>query len=313
MSESVSPILLYYALAQGMQAVLAAREPGNGWRAKPSHGLSQSSLDLREDAAATLHDFTVVERGSGLFQQILGLFRSQPLQGSVSLAELVNSLPESRNFLMIDRTAPRPLHVSLDDGSQSFERAESCVVAAWVSPFPDHLVPEFATLNTFDPSELPSLVTIRDWLRQYRSFDSDRTPTVVFELIKAHHLFSPSENQILLGWNLGDGHNTYADQREFVRRLIDYPDGGTWGHGAEGAAIPALGNNPAALHPLPTWLAILYLMSMIARYHPNRWTRLLQPDSPEAERLREILEASVDAIPWHIFAQIHKDALEARL
>ncbi len=50
--------------------------------------------------------------------------------------------------------------------------------------------------------------------------------------------------------------------------------------------------------PLMTWWALLYGLSMLARYHPARWVLALDPDaSSEAVMFERVLGAAISAIP----------------
>ena len=50
--------------------------------------------------------------------------------------------------------------------------------------------------------------------------------------------------------------------------------------------------------PLMTWWLLLYSFSMLARYQPRKWTRILDLDKPGyAASLQFCLEAALSAIP----------------
>jgi hypothetical protein len=251
-----------------------------------------------------LADFTIRNDGVGYFQQVTALLESPSLPNNTSVAELVASVPEARGFLPGTTNEPMPLEVTTHV-FDNVDLAATGMFAAWVTPLPDQLIPESPILNPVEPQFLPSHAEVLEWLAPYSTLTGDGAPAAVAQLQKAEASFDP-ENRILLRWgNAGAAPMNFAEQHEAIKRVIDYPDGGVWGEPLEGLAIPTVGGNDRALHPLAAWWAILYAMSMVARYEPNRWTRLLHPDSSaEAERVREVLETAADVLPWLVLAQV---------
>jgi hypothetical protein len=53
--------------------------------------------------------------------------------------------------------------------------------------------------------------------------------------------------------------------------------------------VPTIGGNTEPLSPIVTWWAMLYVLSMLARYQPSAWTTMLDidssPDAPAVEYL----------------------------
>jgi hypothetical protein len=49
--------------------------------------------------------------------------------------------------------------------------------------------------------------------------------------------------------------------------------------GCKALVVPTLGDNTAPLSPIVTWYAVLFALSMLARYEPATWTRLLDVDN----------------------------------
>jgi hypothetical protein len=61
---------------------------------------------------------------------------------------------------------------------------------------------------------------------------------------------------------------------------------------------PALGGSDTPLYPLLAWWAILFALSMLARYEPASWTTHLDVDSsPDAVPLEIALSEALDACP----------------
>ncbi len=62
--------------------------------------------------------------------------------------------------------------------------------------------------------------------------------------------------------------------------------------------FPALGDNIRPLHPLLAWWAVLYVLSMVARYEPCAWTEMTAINtSVEASSIEHLLETAVIRLP----------------
>lgn len=67
--------------------------------------------------------------------------------------------------------------------------------------------------------------------------------------------------------------------------------------------FPALGGDTAALHPLLAWWALLYALSMLARYEPASWVNHLNVDaSPSSVPLESALGHALNTCP-HLILQ----------
>lgn len=63
--------------------------------------------------------------------------------------------------------------------------------------------------------------------------------------------------------------------------------------------LPGIGtNDPEPLHPLLTWWAILFGLSMLCRYRPTVWTDLINIDGSDyASAIEHMLNVALDAVP----------------
>lgn len=63
-------------------------------------------------------------------------------------------------------------------------------------------------------------------------------------------------------------------------------------------AFPAAEGQPAPLHPLMVWWAVLYALSMLTRYQPAEWTTLVDVNrSEQATAVEFVLDAALDVVP----------------
>lgn len=62
--------------------------------------------------------------------------------------------------------------------------------------------------------------------------------------------------------------------------------------------LPASSGGASTMHPLMAWWAVLYALSMLARYHPQAWTALTNVDASEhAVPIGYLLDVAQDAVP----------------
>jgi hypothetical protein len=68
---------------------------------------------------------------------------------------------------------------------------------------------------------------------------------------------------------------------------------------------PVLGGSDVPLYPLLVWWSVLFALSMLARYEPASWTKLLDVDSsPDAVPLEALLNEALDTCPQLILHAI---------
>lgn len=91
--------------------------------------------------------------------------------------------------------------------------------------------------------------------------------------------------------------------------LLAWPvlDGQTIGHAIDGqlvryrnhnVAVPALPGHSEPIHPLMAWWTVLYILSMLTRYHPDLWTDLIDVNkSTDATQLEFLLDTAISAVP----------------
>ncbi len=97
-------------------------------------------------------------------------------------------------------------------------------------------------------------------------------------------------------WNINELLD-WAERIRYCSRLFDVPEMGV-NVANSGLVLPAVSGNTQSLHPLMTWWAILYACSMLARYWPKEWVRLLDMDSStHAVPMVTVLETAWNEAP----------------
>lgn len=292
---SVRPILLFYGISQAGRAIVAAHgatQPTGG-----SHGLRASGL------SGPLTEMLVRDNGVGAFQSIAGIVASPSLHGGVALGQLYAGLPALVDVLLEQepRWAPAlilvPEHL---DGAAVFH--SSSAATAWV-----YGVPKSVIAGTEDPRP-----QIAAFLEQYPTLVGWRFPTVPPVPVQVHQ--RDGRWGVRLLWLLDSaGGSGESDRQTRIRDagVVVPGTGCLW-------VPPAMVSGRQPLAPIATWWAILYALSMVARYEPSAWVDALQPDkSHAAVPMESLLDAGLRLVPELILASLEdpghwRSAVEAR-
>lgn len=268
------PLLLYYGLNQATRALSAATMADQNRWPFTGHGLKVDRLDgITSVPALPVRDNS---SGSSAFEVLTDVLGSASLPGWTPLNALWVSLPDLRlQPLTPADAAPRALEIT----SGTVTNAQ---YTATLTGLP-------ASLADTSPSELDG--TLADYLEPYPTLaghvavetEGLRQPVLVAS--------EPPFSKVTRGWprqvNDAVDLNAFMDQRAI-----------TYGRSSVRWVMPAVGGNTRPLHPYATWFAILYTLSMVARYAPAQWgTALDVNQSSDAVRLEEAMDTALDMAP----------------
>jgi len=274
-SAQTRPLSLFYALSQAGRAIAAARLQGE-WRLK-GHGLGAANLD-----ATSLSDVRVRpnrrQEGIDSFAGVADATESEPLKGAVDLLELWASLPGLCELIPeAERSHRMPLGVTLLGDPISNLRDWRWITTG-VAPL------------SGSPQE------IEETLAAYRQGRSAVLRTV--QGLRPIQALSNHGEGVQVCW-ANPSEDFIGEQRalEAVAPLDPFT-GERW-------LRPELsdGSFPSLLL---SWWALLYALSMLARYQPAAWFRALDYDaSPWAAALGELLRAGVEAVPQLVLSALY--------
>ena len=73
-------------------------------------------------------------------------------------------------------------------------------------------------------------------------------------------------------------------------------------------AYPSLDGSPRPIHPLVVWWAVLFGLSILARYEPESWGIAIDVNrSPDAVPIEHLLEAALDTVPELLHRTLDSD------
>lgn len=266
------PLLLFYGLSQGGRAVAAAAAslPDDDYRLK-GHGITTNhgTLDGPITGVQVYPDNS--ERGS--FRRLSQLLNS-PLWGKVSpvtLGELWNSLPEGYDMSLDRGIGAPPLSCSVDSTLE-----DATPVQLTITGLPPQVMP--SQPGAVSSPELDSFL--------------GRYPALAGAESRQQVYLDPFSKRGVVQFRYPVVGATYQEIKAATAahtqpyRLHDQ------------YVFPIVGNNTAALHPLMSWWAVLYALSMLARYHPEAWAKHIAVDtSTTAVPIEQLLTKALAVVP----------------
>jgi YaaC-like Protein len=263
------PILLFYGLSQVGRAIAAASTAADNNSYKLSgHGIKTLDLDQRPPLPA----LTVKDDGLGSFTQLAQLLGSVSLPKATPLGQLWATIPE----LLTTSLEPGPMQhlpvLQLQEVHRTIrvkQRNE-----AWIVGLPPR--PGGYRTGSITEEEMSAI------LSSYPTLAGSRPPFHEEIGLKDRDDFLDRSTVRALP------SDTYPDD------VLDQPyrdDRDRW-------VFPPVDDRGKPLHPLLAWWALLFALSMLARYEPASWISALDTDaSPNAVPLEAALDHALDTCP----------------
>lgn len=288
------PILLFYGLSQAGRAIAAASTSVDDDHFKLSgHGIRARDLDSEE-----LYKITVIDNASGRakdkgsFVQLASLLRSGTLPAGAPLGQIWTLIPDLREApLYTNYTEYLPI-LSYENQTVSKEG-----VAGIISGLPYRFA-ETATVENIDA-----------FLTHYPTLAGSRASPLVVEVVtrnaragsvSVYREWSRPADRLEL-FPITGRENSMNDWQIIEDRLSQPYRGDS-----ERFIFPAVGGADRPLHPLLAWWALLFTLSMLARYEPSSWTRhLARDESPNAVPIEAALDRGLHTCPELIAHAIH--------
>lgn len=267
------PLPLFYALSQAGRAVAAAHadEP---WRLR-GHGLT-----FKDGGQPLLNrQISPDDKSNASFRRVAQTVGSDVLEQSVTVSALCASLPDLALVPELCGVHPRALFVKPIVTSGGVELVLSHEVDAYVVNFPADL--DAAT----DPA-----AAVGAHLLHYPSAAGWTVPEPL-------RRFPPADGRgaaAVLRWRVSEDVQSPNEPDRQARMIKVAPQ---YRHSNQQWCRPAVAPG-TLLSPLMTWWALLYALSMVARYEPDAWVGLLDVDESQlAVPLEGVLEDALEVVP----------------
>lgn len=291
---AVRPLPLFYGLSQAGRALAAAWVRADNGQLS-GHGITSSNF--RD--AKQLAEVTVRSDGCGSFTTIAELLGAPNLSRPMKLGDLCGLLPNLASFpLRAEAATPVPFRTH----RVSHPPLSSGVQLMGAVTLPRRLWDAFPVNEDFDET-----LQLRLQHQQEMRYQQHLQRT----LRRRVEAFIAGYPALREGW-FPHG----ADQRiapapapiESGVHLVypcppdwsDIPDSARGIHTYLGTsyAFPELPGDVVPPHPLVAWWAVLYALSMLARYEPDRWTQHTSvASSAAAVPIENLLTSAMTAVP----------------
>jgi hypothetical protein len=294
------PLQLFYGLSQASRAIAAAApnvpdhqqgKPAEPWKLS-GHGIAIPAMEQSVAACGgKLGALPVADKGLGAFTQMAGILNCGSLIDKkpdssktvpVTVGEIWRTLPESVGFWLAD-SGRFPMLAVDNNGPFNLPYGTNWDCGL-VEGIPDS-VKQSATPDG-----------LKDFLTHYPAAGPWTLPSESLGTAPADMWFPghvhPQLNVVALLWPAPTGPSTANQISDGVCARV-----GTR-YFKDTFLFPALGDNTRPLHPLLAWWAVLYALSMVARYEPCAWTEMTAINtSIEASPIEHMLETAVIRLP----------------
>ncbi|WP_329266511.1 YaaC family protein [Streptomyces sp. NBC_01451] len=279
---ATSPILTFYGLSQAGRAITAAAWSlkGEDWRLN-THGITSKTfhepfpdIEIRTDLPGTQGSFVKVSK-------VLDspVWEMDPLR----LEDVWDLLPPNLNYPLTSRDRLTPLHTS----EASVDEGDHSLLSVFVCNIPDRIV------KAGTREALADFLTAYPAVAQHESYSN-----VGAAALPNYVRYDHGGGQLSMNWLIPegvgtgfDGMATMAERQAHLRALARGYAGGRY-------FLPVLGSMKRDLHPLMAWWAVLYTLSMLARYEPAAWGKHINVDaSPHTVPIERLLERAINHLP----------------
>ncbi|MGW0603904.1 YaaC family protein [Streptomyces sp. NPDC002640] len=272
------PLLLFYGISQAGRAIAAAsqRVANGGWQLK-SHGIKADLVSMRSLATISLQD-----KGLGSFTQLAPIIGSGTLAAGVPLGRIWASIPELTPQALSSAglsLLPALTYQHQYSTSEVVDQGSRCVIYGWLAGLPARLL------------RGPSEEKFADFLSHYPTLKGAQSAEGA--LNKLVRDSGTSGFRLSRKWVAEGGESDVELQRKLTTAYL--------GDNVR-FAFPSFDGKALPLHPFLGWWAILCALSMVARYEPSEWLKILDIDlNPDAAAVEHALDKALDVAPELIY------------
>ncbi len=291
---AVRPLPLFYGLSQAGRALAAAWvEVDDGQLS--GHGIKTTNLRNTERLA----EVTVKSAGRGSFTTIAALLGAPNLSHPMKLGDLCGLLPNLASFpLSVEAADPVPFRTH----RPTHPPRSRDVPLVGAATLPRRLWDALQVNEDFDET-LP--------LRAQHQQEMQHQQQLQHVLRRRVEAFIADYPALREGWFPHGEDQRIAPAPAPIESGVhlvypcppdwsDIPDSARGIHTYLGTsyAFPELPGDVVPPHPLVAWWAVLYALSMLARYEPDRWTQHTSvASSAEAVPIENLLTSAMTAVP----------------
>ncbi|MGV9729633.1 YaaC family protein [Streptomyces albogriseolus] len=274
------PVQIFYALSQFGRAIAAASGllGQDEWRLK-GHGIGTRNLDASQGLASV----EVVPTTKGSFPAVARAIGAEPLEAQrpLKLGELWPVVPEAQAVPLQGASGLPAMHFS---PGGLIHRGDALWCRLSLYPVPREVRVRAESDRRAVDAFLASYPSLKGWSHTPDVPDSvlwhDRGNGSAEEL----DVFLPSTLTLPVGADAG--------RLEALKRSTLYRGP------SDAYAFPALGSMAGPVHPFLAWWAVLFGLSILARYEPASWAEIIDIDNSSAANAAEhLLDQAIVVVP----------------
>jgi hypothetical protein len=274
------PLQVFYGLSQAGRAIAAASWTlkGQDWNLE-SHGIKTTGfhlpfpdIEIRTDPSGTQGSFVRVSEAL-----------DSPVWGSdpIRLEDVWDLLPPNLDYPLTTRDRLTPLF------------AGDVIVGDYAHPLlsvPVYDIPN-RIVDAGTREALADFLTAYPAVAQHDSYVTTHALRLGSEAPPDYNRHEDGRGGLTVNWQMPHGPATTDERREYLRTI-------TRSYAGERYFLPVLPSMKQELHPLMAWWAVLYTLSMLARYQPATWVKLISvDDSQHALPIERLLERAISHLP----------------
>ncbi|XUL94313.1 YaaC family protein [Streptomyces galilaeus] len=274
------PVQIFYALSQFGRAIAAASSllGRDEWRLK-AHGIRTQDLDASQGLALV----EVIPTAKGSLAGVARAMGAEPLEAQVplKLGDLWRLIPETQRVPLPGAGGFPAMHFSpgglVHRGAQMWWRLS-------LYPVPSEVRVRAESDRRAVDEFLANYPTLAGW-----SHTPDAPDTVLW---RERGNGAEEELEIFVPTALTGPVRQEDERADSLRRATLYRGP------SDAYAFPALGGMSGPVHPLLAWWAVLFGLSILARYEPEAWAEIVDIDgSRAANAVEHLLDEAITVVP----------------
>lgn len=271
------PLQVFYGLSQAGRAIAAAAVSlkGEDWRLD-AHGIKTTGFDR---AFPDIEIRTDHPGSHGSFVRLSGLLDSPVWEkDALRLEDVWDLLPLNLTYPLTERERLTPLLAGrIHTGGYAHP-----LLSVPVCDIPDRII------------DAGTGEALAEFLTSYPAFgqhDSYVTSRIGPEALPDFQRYDHGGGELQVNWCMPQGPATENEQQEHLRAL-------THGYAGMRYFLPLIAPMSRVVHPLMAWWAVVYTLSMLARYEPARWAAHTHVDtSKHAVSIERLMERAITHLP----------------
>lgn len=274
------PLQVFYGLSQAGRAIAAAAVTlkGEEWRLV-THGIKASGFDrafpdieIRTDPPGT----------HGSFVRVSKVLESPVWEKeAVRLEDMWDLLPLNLGHPLTGRERPTPLFVP----ATSIHGQDHPLLSVPVCDIPDRVI------NAGTRQALADFLTSYPAIARHESYVTTRPLSYGPEAPPEYTHYERGGGELVVNWEMPQGSATASERLDYLLSM-------TRDYAGQRYFLPVLAPMSRELHPLMAWWAVLYALSMLARYEPANWVSNISVDnSQHAVSIERLLERAITHLP----------------